>query len=114
MFENSCILTSARRNHCRACRFRRCLEVGMSFENIKMGRIPKVVKHKALLKSLELHEQTDNGFDTHNLTLANYNSSNNLINNCVQENNFDSNEPFEVITDIEFGEDFLDFMKSQL
>lgn len=36
------------RNRCKACRFQRCLEQGMAMESVKMGRIPKKVKEKAL------------------------------------------------------------------
>lgn len=47
-FGRNCILTPRTRNRCKACRFKRCIEVGMSFDGIKMGRIPKVVKKRAL------------------------------------------------------------------
>ena len=36
------------RNRCKACRFKRCVEQGMAMESVKMGRIPKKVKEKAL------------------------------------------------------------------
>ena len=40
---NKCKLTLKRRINCKACRWKTCLEVGMSEEAIKMGRIPKKV-----------------------------------------------------------------------
>lgn len=48
-FGRNCILTPRTRNRCKACRFKRCLDAGMSFEGIKMGRIPKELKKKATL-----------------------------------------------------------------
>jgi hypothetical protein len=36
------------RNRCKACRFKQCIEQGMAMESVKMGRIPKKVKEKAL------------------------------------------------------------------
>lgn len=36
------------RNRCKACRFKRCVEQGMAMESVKMGRIPKKVKERAL------------------------------------------------------------------
>ena len=36
------------RNRCKACRFKRCMEQGMAMESVKMGRIPKKVKERAL------------------------------------------------------------------
>lgn len=53
-FDNSCVINVTNRNRCKACRFRRCLDEGMSVDGVKMGRIPKVVKERALR---ELKEQ---------------------------------------------------------
>ncbi len=36
------------RNRCKACRFKRCIAQGMAMDSVKMGRIPKKVKEKAL------------------------------------------------------------------
>nr|ASL70613.1 nuclear receptor [Brachionus koreanus] len=47
-FGNSCPLTPDSRNRCKACRYRKCCEVGMSIQGAKMGRIPKADKLKAL------------------------------------------------------------------
>ncbi|KAK2153943.1 hypothetical protein LSH36_281g09088 [Paralvinella palmiformis] len=47
-FGGSCILSKHNRNRCKACRFKRCLQVGMSTTAVKMGRIPKVDKERAL------------------------------------------------------------------
>lgn len=47
-FGEKCVLNPQNRNRCKACRFRRCLQAGMSLEAVKMGRIPKVDKEKAL------------------------------------------------------------------
>nr|ASL70536.1 nuclear receptor [Brachionus calyciflorus] len=46
-FGNNCPLTPDNRNRCKACRYRRCCEVGMSIQGVKMGRIPKAEKEKA-------------------------------------------------------------------
>ncbi len=41
------MLNPKNRNKCKSCRFNKCIEVGMSFNGIKMGRIPKAEKDKA-------------------------------------------------------------------
>lgn len=41
------------RNRCKSCRFKKCIREGMSIDGIKMGRIPKLEKLKALNKSDE-------------------------------------------------------------
>ncbi|CAF1111604.1 unnamed protein product [Rotaria sordida] len=46
--DDKCIINIETRNRCKACRFKRCLEQGMAIESVKMGRIPKKVKEKAL------------------------------------------------------------------
>jgi mannose-6-phosphate isomerase class I len=45
------------RNRCKACRFKRCLEQGMAMESVKMGRIPKKVKEKALKNYYKYQKQ---------------------------------------------------------
>ncbi len=57
-FGNNCNLTPRTRNRCKACRFRRCIEVGMSFDGIKMGRIPKAVK-KLALETKDLNKKSN-------------------------------------------------------
>lgn len=47
-FGDKCVINMETRNRCKACRFQRCLEQGMAMESVKMGRIPKKVKEKAL------------------------------------------------------------------
>ncbi|RNA00497.1 nuclear receptor subfamily 1 group D member 2, partial [Brachionus plicatilis] len=47
-FGNNCILNPKNRNRCKACRFKKCIQAGMSFSGIKMGRIPKAEKMKAI------------------------------------------------------------------
>ncbi|CAF3400289.1 unnamed protein product [Rotaria socialis] len=47
-FGNKCIINMETRNRCKACRFKQCLQQGMSMESVKMGRIPKKVKEKVL------------------------------------------------------------------
>lgn len=48
------------RNRCKACRFNRCIQVGMSIEAVKMGRIPKAEKEKALMDEHEKHQREEN------------------------------------------------------
>ncbi|CAF3634903.1 unnamed protein product [Rotaria sordida] len=57
-FDNACLINVANRNRCKACRFRRCIDEGMSVDGVKMGRIPKLVKERALkeLKEQKLKE----------------------------------------------------------
>ncbi|CAF3092333.1 unnamed protein product [Rotaria sp. Silwood2] len=57
-FDNSCLINVANRNRCKACRFRQCIDEGMSVDGVKMGRIPKLVKERALkeLKEQKLKE----------------------------------------------------------
>lgn len=47
-FGGQCEITPQNRNRCKSCRFRLCLESGMSLEAVKMGRIPKLEKERAL------------------------------------------------------------------
>nr|ASL70614.1 nuclear receptor [Brachionus koreanus] len=47
-FGNNCVLNPKNRNRCKACRFKKCIQAGMSFSGIKMGRIPKAEKMKAI------------------------------------------------------------------
>ncbi|XP_052801959.1 uncharacterized protein LOC128232450 isoform X2 [Mya arenaria] len=47
-FGGECDLTPKNRNRCKSCRFKRCLDTGMAVEAVRMGRIPKVEKEKAL------------------------------------------------------------------
>ncbi|UJR09645.1 hypothetical protein I4U23_013879 [Adineta vaga] len=47
-FGDGCIINTDNRNRCKSCRFRKCLSEGMSVEGVRMGRIPKLVKEKAL------------------------------------------------------------------
>ena len=59
-FGNRCIIRSANRNRCKACRLRKCLEVGMSFQKIKMGRIPIAEKCMILAKRMSDIRNNDN------------------------------------------------------
>ncbi|UJR26525.1 hypothetical protein I4U23_007848 [Adineta vaga] len=52
-FDNSCLINVSNRNRCKACRFRRCISEGMSVDGVKMGRIPKIVKERALREQKE-------------------------------------------------------------
>ncbi|CAF0775064.1 unnamed protein product [Rotaria sordida] len=52
-FDNSCLVNVTNRNRCKACRFKRCIDKGMSVDGVKMGRIPKLVKERALLEQKE-------------------------------------------------------------
>ncbi|UJR22545.1 hypothetical protein I4U23_025594 [Adineta vaga] len=58
-FDNSCLINVTNRNRCKACRFRRCIDEGMSVDGVKMGRIPKLVKERALkeLKEQKMKEE---------------------------------------------------------
>ena len=47
-FGSKCSLTPRLRRRCKLCRWNLCVEAGMSFGAIKMGRISKVQKEKVL------------------------------------------------------------------
>ncbi|XP_021351126.1 uncharacterized protein LOC110448935 [Mizuhopecten yessoensis] len=47
-FGGSCVLTPQNRSRCKACRFQMCMKQGMAIDAVKMGRIPKLEKEKAL------------------------------------------------------------------
>ncbi|CAF1423746.1 unnamed protein product [Adineta steineri] len=47
-FGDGCVINTDNRNRCKSCRFQKCLKEGMSVEGVRMGRIPKLVKEKAL------------------------------------------------------------------
>ncbi|CAF0864713.1 unnamed protein product [Brachionus calyciflorus] len=46
-FGFKCEITPKQRKRCKFCRWKACLAAGMSFEGIKMGRIPKIEKERA-------------------------------------------------------------------
>lgn len=50
-FGGQCDITPKNRNRCKACRFKLCLQFGMSVDAVKMGRIPKTEKDKALAEA---------------------------------------------------------------
>ncbi|KAK0040665.1 hypothetical protein Bpfe_029903, partial [Biomphalaria pfeifferi] len=50
-FGGHCTITPFNRNRCKACRFKRCQDNGMAIDAVKMGRIPKVEKERALLEN---------------------------------------------------------------
>ncbi|CAF0902505.1 unnamed protein product [Brachionus calyciflorus] len=58
-FGYKCVITPKQRKRCKYCRWRSCLAAGMSFEGIKMGRIPKIEKERAkfLMDDDELDEE---------------------------------------------------------
>ena len=45
IFNKMCSIQFANRKSCKACRYNRCIEVGMSFKLIKRGRLKKVDKY---------------------------------------------------------------------
>ncbi|XP_055333450.1 LOW QUALITY PROTEIN: uncharacterized protein LOC129584999 [Paramacrobiotus metropolitanus] len=47
-FGGDCEINRETRNRCKACRFQRCVQVGMALEAVKMGRIPKGEKERAM------------------------------------------------------------------
>jgi hypothetical protein len=42
LLKNKCNIASKKRIECKACRFRHCVEVGMSKQRVKLGRKPKI------------------------------------------------------------------------
>ena len=47
-FGDRCLINMNTRNRCKACRFHRCVQQGMSMDSVRLGRIPKNIKEKAL------------------------------------------------------------------
>ena len=45
-FGSKCSVTSRHRRRCKLCRWKQCIQAGMSFDSIKMGRISKAEKEK--------------------------------------------------------------------
>ncbi|KAK7099209.1 uncharacterized protein [Littorina saxatilis] len=58
-FGGTCVISPENRNRCKSCRFRKCLEQGMAMEAVKMGRIPKVEKERALEEVATLKSDVD-------------------------------------------------------
>ncbi|CAF1435496.1 unnamed protein product, partial [Didymodactylos carnosus] len=58
-FGNTCVFNGETRNRCKSCRFKKCIAEGMSMEAVKMGRIPKRIKEKAL-KEQEVNFESEN------------------------------------------------------
>jgi hypothetical protein len=59
-FGDRCIVTTDNRNRCKSCRFQKCLKEGMSVEGVRMGRIPKLVKERALAEHQLSSSSTEN------------------------------------------------------
>nr|ASL70537.1 nuclear receptor [Brachionus calyciflorus] len=62
-FGNNCVLNPKNRNRCKACRFKKCIQAGMSFSGIKMGRIPKAEKMKAIESLKQTGDEIEEDFD---------------------------------------------------
>ncbi|CAF2851584.1 unnamed protein product [Rotaria sp. Silwood2] len=60
LFGNKCIVSAGTRNRCKSCRFNRCIKQGMSMDSVKMGRIPKKIKEKALRYHRNFQEKNTN------------------------------------------------------
>ncbi|CAF4546843.1 unnamed protein product, partial [Rotaria sp. Silwood2] len=60
LFGNKCIVSAGTRNRCKSCRFNRCIKQGMSMDSVKMGRIPKKIKEKALRYHRNFQERNTN------------------------------------------------------
>nr|ASL70584.1 nuclear receptor [Brachionus plicatilis] len=56
-FGYKCEITPKQRKKCKFCRWKACLAAGMSFEGIKMGRIPKIEKERAKFCTDSLSEE---------------------------------------------------------
>ncbi|XP_068188612.1 nuclear receptor subfamily 1 group D member 2b [Antennarius striatus] len=48
--EGGCPVMRSNRNRCQQCRFKKCLQVGMSRDSVRFGRIPKREKQRMLLE----------------------------------------------------------------
>ncbi|KAK3603054.1 hypothetical protein CHS0354_015746 [Potamilus streckersoni] len=61
--KGSCEINTVTRNICKSCRYRKCLEVGMSIEGSRIGRQPNSVKHAISLvaKKIEKTDGRDSG-----------------------------------------------------
>ncbi|XP_067932594.1 uncharacterized protein [Watersipora subatra] len=57
-----CAIEPDNRIKCKLCRYKRCLKLGMAIAAIKMGRIPKVQKQKALEIEKSSHKAGDSVF----------------------------------------------------
>ncbi|CAF1526938.1 unnamed protein product [Rotaria sp. Silwood1] len=81
-FGDGCIINTDNRNRCKSCRFQKCLKEGMSVEGVRMGRIPKLVKEKALAEhhlsssSIENEDPSSSIASTSPSCLSSINSNN--------------------------------------
>ncbi|CAK8673182.1 unnamed protein product [Clavelina lepadiformis] len=50
--DGACVITKVNRNRCQTCRFLKCLQVGMSKDAVKYGRIPKKTKARLLAERM--------------------------------------------------------------
>ncbi|KAL4227341.1 hypothetical protein ACF0H5_012786 [Mactra antiquata] len=73
LYNNCCDITPVTRSRCKACRFKRCMETGMSVESVRMGRIPKTEKNKVL----DVFRRGGSDFNKHEL-IVNPTSSGNF------------------------------------
>lgn len=74
-YQGQCTLNPQERNRCKSCRFRRCLDVGMSVEGVRMGRIPKLEKEKALAELRKAVESKSDSRPTEDIAEATSGSS---------------------------------------
>ncbi|CAF4254440.1 unnamed protein product, partial [Rotaria magnacalcarata] len=89
-FGDGCVINTDNRNRCKSCRFHKCLKEGMSVDGVRMGRIPKLIKEKALAEhhlsssSIENDDPSSSVASSSPPCLSSMNSnSNNLISTDV-------------------------------
>ncbi|XP_046571180.1 nuclear receptor subfamily 2 group C member 1-like [Haliotis rubra] len=59
--DDKCEISMLTRNVCKACRYRKCLEAGMSVEASRIGRQPNAIKHAISIEARKQGKRTVNG-----------------------------------------------------
>ncbi|XP_045216476.2 uncharacterized protein LOC123566440 [Mercenaria mercenaria] len=112
-FGGSCDVNPKTRSQCKACRFKRCLETGMSVDGVRMGRIPKVEKDKVLeafhdgvshFSNHELIVQQTNGRN-YKFELNKTDATTNATCTSTKDQTSNTTTPVAVVTGIGIGGD---------
>ncbi len=66
----ACTITTSTRNICKACRYNKCLQVGMTPDGSRIGRQPNSVKHRTMLELASLRNKHQAPTPVRNLSMS--------------------------------------------